>query len=193
MADIETSILRDLNKGKEDALKEIYRLFFHALCAFGSRFVKDDAAVADIVQEVFIKVWGRREKFEAIYSLRSFMYLSVRNACLNYNRDRSRVKKVSLNDTVSEALVEEEECFVIEEELHRRIRNEVERLPEAMRKVFNLTLLDMSITEIAEALDVSENTVRNQRARAREILRGKLKDKIFLLFLFYFVDMKFPD
>lgn len=193
MADIETSILRDLNKGKEEALKEIYRLFFHALCAFGSRFVKDDAAVADIVQEVFIKVWGRREKFEAIYSLRSFMYLSVRNACLNYNRDRSRVKKVSLNDTVSEALVEEEECFVIEEELHRRIRNEVERLPEAMRKVFNLTLLDMSITEIAEALDVSENTVRNQRARAREILRGKLKDKIFLLFLFYFVDMKFPD
>lgn len=193
MADIETSILRDLNKGKEDALKEIYRLFFHALCAFGSRFVKDDAAVADMVQEVFIKVWGRQEKFEAIYSLRSFMYLSVRNACLNYNRDRSQVKKVSLNDTVSEALVEEEECFVIEEELHRRIRNEVERLPEAMRKVFNLTLLDMSITEIAEVLDVSENTVRNQRARAREILRGKLKDKMFLLFLFYFVDMKFPD
>lgn len=193
MADIETSILRDLNKGKEDALKEIYRLFFHALCAFGSRFVKDDAAVADIVQEVFIKVWTRREKFEAIYSLRSFMYLSVRNACLNYNRDRSRVKKVSLNDTVSETLVEEEECFVIEEELHRRIRNEVEQLPEAMRKVFNLTLLDMSITEIAEALDVSENTVRNQRARAREILRGKLKDKIFLLFLFYFVDVNPPD
>ncbi len=193
MADIETSILRDLNKGKEDALKEIYRLFFHALCAFGSRFVKDDAAVADIVQEIFIKVWGRREKFEAIYSLRSFMYLSVRNACLNYNRDRSRVKKVSLDDTVSEALVEEEECFVIEEELHRRIRNEVERLPEAMRKVFNLTLLDMSITEIAEALDVSENTVRNQRARAREILREKLKDKIFLLFLFYFVDVNSPD
>ncbi|WP_018337358.1 MULTISPECIES: RNA polymerase sigma factor [Butyricimonas] len=193
MVDIETSILRDLNKGKEGALKEIYRLFFHALCAFGSRFVKDDAAVADIVQEVFIKVWTRREKFEAIYSLRSFMYLSVRNACLNYNRDRSRVKKVSLNDTVSETFVEEEECFVIEEELHRRIRNEVERLPEAMRKVFNLTLLDMSITEIAEALDVSENTVRNQRARAREILRGKLKDKIFLLFLFYFVDVNSPD
>ena len=193
MVDIETSILRDLNKGKEGALKEIYRLFFHALCAFGSRFVKDDAAVADIVQEVFIKVWTRREKFEAIYSLRSFMYLSVRNACLNYNRDRSRVKKVSLNDTVSETFVEEEECFVIEEELHRRIRNEVERLPEAMRKVFNLTLLDMSITEIAEALDVSENTVRNQRARAREILREKLKDKIFLLFLFYFVDVNSPD
>ena len=78
---------------------------------------------------------------------------------------------------------------MIEEELHRRIRNEVERLPEAMKKVFNLTLLDMSISEIAEVLEVSENTVRNQRARAREILRARLKDKIFLLFLFYFVDV----
>ena len=189
MVDMEINILRDLNQGKEKALKEVYRLFFHALCAFGSRFVKDDAAVADIVQEVFIKVWARREDFEAIYSLRSFMYLSVRNACLNYNRDRVRVKKISLNDTVPETFVEEDDCFVIEEELHRRIRNEVERLPEAMKKVFNLTLLDMSISEIAEVLEVSENTVRNQRARAREILRARLKDKIFLLFLFYFVDV----
>ena len=41
----------------------------------------------------------------------------------------------------------------------------------------------MSIPEIAETLDISENTVRNQRARAREILRARLKDKIFFLFL----------
>ena len=87
MVDIESNILQNLNKGKESALKEVYRLFFHALCAFGTRFVKDDAVVADIVQEVFIKVWARRTDFQAIYSLRSFMYLSVRNACLNYNHD----------------------------------------------------------------------------------------------------------
>ena len=54
MVDIESNILQNLNKGKESALKEVYRLFFHALCAFGTRFVKDDAVVADIVQEVFI-------------------------------------------------------------------------------------------------------------------------------------------
>ena len=59
MEDIELDILQNLNKGKESALKEIYRLFFHALCAFGTRFVKNDAVVADIVQEVFIKVWAR--------------------------------------------------------------------------------------------------------------------------------------
>jgi RNA polymerase sigma-70 factor (ECF subfamily) len=63
------------------------------------------------------------------------------------------------------------------------IKNEIDKLPEAMQKVFNLTLMDMSIPEIAIALKVSENTVRNQRARAREILRERLKDWVFLFFL----------
>ena len=112
------------------------------------------------------------------------MYLSVRNACLNYNRDYARVRKISFNDSELETFAEvRENDFMIEEDVHRQIRNEVERLPEAMRKVFNLTLLDMSIPEIAKTLDISENTVRNQRARAREILRARLQDKIFFLLL----------
>ena len=112
------------------------------------------------------------------------MYLSVRNACLNYNRDCARKRKISFNDAESEKFAEErEDVFMIEEDVHRQIRNEVERLPEAMRKVFNLTLLDMSIPEIAEALDILENMVRNLRARAGALLRARLKDKIFFLFL----------
>ena len=145
--------------------------------------MKNDAAVVDIVQEVFIKVWARRTDFQSIYSLRSFMYLSVRNACLNYNRDYARVRKISFNDSELETFAEVRENDFMMEDVHRQIRNEVERLPEAMRKVFNLTLLDMSIPEIAKTLDISENTVRNQRARAREILRARLKDKIFFLLL----------
>lgn len=135
MVDIESNILQNLNKGKESALKEVYRLFFHALCAFGTRFVKNDAVVADIVQEVFIKVWARRADFQAVYSLRSFMYLSVRNACLNYNRDHARERQISFNDTESEKFAEEwEEGFMIEEDVHRQIRNEVERRQRRCRK-----------------------------------------------------------
>ena len=79
---------------------------------------------------------------------------------------------------------EEDENFVIEEEFYRLIRQEIGRLPKSMKRVFDLTLLDMSIPEIARSLGVSENTVRNQRARAREILRERLKDRIFFLLFF---------
>ena len=80
MVDIESNILQNLNKGKESALKEVYRLFFHALCAFGTRFVKDDAVVADIVQEVFIKVWARRT--DSGYLFITFVHVSFCSQCL---------------------------------------------------------------------------------------------------------------
>ena len=78
MVDIESNILQNLNKGKESALKEVYRLFFHALCAFGTRFVKNDAVVADIVQEVFIKVWARLSGCLFV----TFVYVSFCSQCL---------------------------------------------------------------------------------------------------------------
>ena len=180
----ELILFEKMQRGDTSALEYFFREYTDVLYYRALGFVKDHLAAEDIVQEVFIKVWARRTDFQAIYSLRSFMYLSVRNACLNYNRDHARERKISFNDSESEKFAEERvDDFMIEEDVHRQIRNEVERLPEAMRKVFNLTLLDMSIPEIAETLDISENTVRNQRARAREILRARLKDKIFFLFL----------
>lgn len=182
--DIKYDLLGDLNEGKEKALEEIYRLYFHALCAFGSRYVQEEAAVADIVEEVFIKVWNRRRDFQALYSLRSFMYLAVRNACLNYNRDTGHTMSFELVEGQIMNISEEDENFVIEEEFYRLIRQEIGRLPKSMKRVFDFTLLDMSIPEIARSLGVSENTVRNQRARAREILRERLKDRIFFLLFF---------
>ena len=75
MVDIESNILQNLNKGKESALKEVYRLFFHALCAFGTRFVKNDAVVADIVQEVFIKSMGQTGRLSGCLFV-TFVYVS---------------------------------------------------------------------------------------------------------------------
>ena len=177
-----SDIIRLLNAGDESALQYLYSSFFHTLCAFGSHFVDDNEAVADIVQEVFIKIWDKREAFDSVYSVRSFMYVSVRNACLNHKRNNAKISKIGLDTHYSESLAEEEYCWVIEEEVHGMIRNEIERLPGAIKKVIDFTLLDMTVAEIADVLKLSENTVRNQRARGKEILRSRLGDKLFLLF-----------
>lgn len=175
-------LLESLKKGEEPAFKQLYDFFFHALCAFGYRFIQEEEQVADIVQEIFIKVWNLRKNFNSIYALRSFMFLAVRNACLNYKRDTSKIIKISLSKELSENDLNEIGYWVIEEEVHRMIQHEIDRLPPATKQVFDMTLLDMSIKEIAQALHLSENTVRNQRAQARKILKTNLKDKILLLF-----------
>lgn len=166
--------------GEKISVRELYDRFFAALCVYSGKYTQNNEASADIVQEVFIKIWNRRKDFESIYSLRSFMYMSVRNLSLNYIRDN---KKTSELKEVEEKLAEADDNLIISNEVHRMIHNEIEQLPQACKKVFKLTLLDMSISEIAECLNISENTVRNQRAKSREILKSKLKNWYFLLFI----------
>lgn len=172
-------IIEDLQQGKESAMKQLYDCFYPSLCAYGFGYIADEEAVVDIVQEVFITLWTKRKDFFSFYSLRSFLYTSVRNACLNEIRQQNRYPKEAL----IESLTHEEEYTLIEEEVHRMIHQEIANLPDAMRKVFELTLLDMSIAQIAEALNISENTVRNQRAAARKKLQEKLNKWFYLLFL----------
>lgn len=171
-------ILREFREGKESALKQLYDLFFTPLCMYAYRFIAEDAAVLDIVQETFIKLWDRRDKFYSHYSLRAFLYISARNACLNELRAIKKQEKVLLSENIED----ERNDFIIEEEVFRLVTAEVEALPHKMREVFELTLLDLSVKDIAERLKISENTVRNQRVEARKRLQLRLKDWIFVFF-----------
>ncbi len=173
-------ILKDFSKGKESALKQLYDFFFVSLCAYGSRFISNQQVVADIVQEVFIKLWDKRENFFSIFSIRAFLYNSVRNACLNELRNQKR-KGVKVEITEISAI--EDKNNIIEEEVYRMILAEIALLPPAMKQVFELSLLDLKVKEIALILNVSEQTVKNQRVAAKKKLQAKLKDWMFLFFL----------
>ena len=113
---------------------------------------------------------------------RAFSILSSILISLTFAYAFSKIIKISLSKELSENDLKETGYWVIEEEVHRMIQHEIDRLPPATKQVFDMTLLDMSIKEIAQALHLSENTVRNQRAQARKILKTNLKDKILLLF-----------
>ncbi|VAW15052.1 hypothetical protein MNBD_BACTEROID05-870 [hydrothermal vent metagenome] len=165
--------------GDKIKLKELYDSFFIYLCAYSEKYVSDSQISGDIVQEIFIKIWNRNKDFTSLHALRSFMYLSVRNASLNYLRDNG--KTVRLRDYHTNEKIFDRN-LIIEEEVYAMIRKEIDKLPKACKKVFELTLLDMSILEISESLGISKNTVRNQRAKARKILKGQLKHLYFLLF-----------
>lgn len=87
--------------------------------------------VQDIMQEIFIKLWDRRNSFFSIFSVRAFLYTTVRNACLNEIRAQHNRRKVSLSETALSV----EENFIVEEVL-RMITAEIQALPMGMRKVF---------------------------------------------------------
>ena len=148
--------------------------FFRPLCAFGYRFIADAETIQDLVQSVFVSFWDQRGNFENEKAVKSFLYTSVKNKCLNH------LKHLSVRQKHEEQLIYELESGqpythqILEEDVFHRLYQEIENLPKSARKIMLLALKGLKNKEIAEILDISENTVKTQK----KIAYSKLKDKL---------------
>lgn len=174
-----------LKRGERPALTEIYKRYQGVLYSHAYRRLPDREEVRDIIQELFVYLWTNREKLHFTTSLSSYLYASVRNRILNQYRNQ-KVRDnfaASLQEFIDEGenIIEDQ---LREKELSLLIEQEVAALPTQMRLVFEMSRkLEMSHNEIAAALNLSPNTVRNQVHNALKILRIKLgANLIFLLF-----------
>lgn len=178
-------LLALLKEDDTDALAEIYKRYQGILYSHAYRRLPDREEVRDIIQELFYYLWNNRHQLRMTTSLSSYLYASVRNRVLNQYRNR-KVRDnfaASLQEFVNsgENVVEEQ---LREKELSLLVEQEIAALPEQMRLVFEMSRkLEMSHNEIAEALNLSPHTVRNQVHNALKILRVKLgANVLFLLF-----------
>ena len=89
----------------EVSFDEIFRKFYRSMCSCATHFLKDHDAAEDIVQEVFVSLWTKKSVFRTMSDLKTFLYVSVKNRCLNYIRDR---KQQVDYDALSESEQEEE-------------------------------------------------------------------------------------
>ena len=131
----------------------------------------------DIVQEVFYKIWNRKQELAAISHAKSYLYTSVRNAWLDALK-KKRLTKVSETELSHAAQQSEwEPAFVLEEVLQMVI-NEMESLPDKYKQVLQMLYFDgLSYREVSEKLNIPEATLRKQKERAIELLRTELLKK----------------
>jgi len=158
--------------------KENYR----PLVYFVNKIIKDVDAAEDLVQDVFIKFLGRQSDFDKEIAARSFLYIAVRNASLNYLRQIQNHKRILAANEMKEA----EESFALQTIIKSEALNEVYKaingLPGGCQKIFRLGYLDgLSNQEIADHLSISINTVKTQKARALQLLRLKIRPELFAL------------
>jgi RNA polymerase sigma-70 factor (family 1) len=189
---LSNDIMEVLRKGDPDALHSLLQQFYAPLCIFASRMVTDRQAAEDIAGESFIKLWNKREDFETLQNIKAFLYISTRNACLNYLK---QAKRESLSKKQLAYLNEERSEFVLNDivraEVLQEIMREIEKLPEQCGKVLKLGYLQgMKNQEIADLLHISVHTVKNQKARAIQLLKIRLRDRdlMALFFLYMYMD-----
>lgn len=163
----------------------VFNQYYQPLVQYGNTFMKDLDEAEDLVQQVFVSVWEKRETTEIHTSLRALLYKAVHNACLN----RIKQQKVRRDFAQAEFMTQTQESAsdpVQEKELQQKIEDAVNLLPEQCAKIFRMSRYEqLKYQEIADELGLSVKTVENQMGKALKLMRERLKDYLPVLILFF--------
>lgn len=174
-------ISEEIRKDNAKAFASFFDLHFNAVCYFAERLIKDRLIAEDIVEETFLKLWDKRMEFENTYRMKAFLYITTKNSCINYIRQQ---KKESQSHAEILYLAEKRESFALNEMIRAEVlnvlSNELNSLPTQCRTILKMYVNGMKNHEIAEKLDLSVNTVRNQKARGLQLLRNSLEGNYML-------------
>jgi len=155
------------------------------LCYYAYKITNNQESSKDIVQDVFLKYHSKPAEFSSELAIKNFLYLSVKNACLNFIRHDLVEKKFAENQV--ETVLDQDQglSHIIKAEALVLIKQAIEALPERCRTVLKLAFFEgFKNEQIALEMSISINTVKTQKQRAIQLLRLKLTDKAYLLLLF---------
>jgi RNA polymerase sigma-70 factor (ECF subfamily) len=166
---------------------ELYDKLYRKLFLFAKSLIDDTEEARDIVTESFIKLWAQHNHFANMVHLQVYFYTVIKNACIDHlrkNKLRNKIEHQLLRSgKISENAIERK---YQEAELVQILYERINQLPDRMQQVFKLTYLDgYSRTEVAQMLNLSENTIRNTNAAAMKAIRLTLgvEQMVVLIFL----------
>ncbi len=169
-------VIKELLKtNPEKGVEALFQEYYAWLCRVVYRIIPDGAVAEDLVQDLFLGLWKRRDNLEIRISLKAYLRRSAVNKSLNYIRDRRlQFEDDSHYENVASKL-QGVEAQMAAAEMQQKIDRSIDGLPERCRIVFVLSRFEeMSYQEIADHLDISIKTVENQVSRALKQLRKDL-------------------
>lgn len=190
MADYSTlsdpELLSLLRAGDRIAFSEVYKRYWPLLFRHARKLLQADEGAQDVVQDVFISLWAAIPELNEQTHLSGYLYASTRNKILNTFR-RNNIASIHLKSlgNFMEQGVNVADHLLRERMLAKQIEDEIAKLPDRMREVFELKRKHhLSYKEIGEVMGISDLTVKTQMNKALNILRRKLGDNMNGIFTF---------
>lgn len=178
MQDVQNDTILAFRQGDRTAFNTIYTQFRRPIITFCKAMVPVEDA-EEITADVFVRLWKSRDQWEHIINVRSFLYISARNACFNFLKsEKTKPRKQKL----AEEVLEREQEFILEAEIESElitlIKVELESLPDTCRTVFKMSYFDSYANdEIAAQLNIGYQTVRNLKSIALKTIKKNLTEK----------------
>lgn len=182
-------VLEQIQRGEKKAWDQVVDVFYQPLYAFILGMTRQPEIAEELVQDVFVNFWTKREQIQINTSLKAYLYRAARNHTLNflkrqsfeanYRRELAQKPRPKLNITAQE---------VQYNELENRLKEAIQELEEPAKEIFELSRFEnLTYKEISETLDIPVRQVHYQISLALKSLRKALRGYVNLTLLMFIV------
>ncbi|MDG1429285.1 MAG: sigma-70 family RNA polymerase sigma factor [Crocinitomicaceae bacterium] len=170
----ELALVKSCIEGDQRAQRELFEMYAPKMMGVCLRYTKDVAQAEDVMQEGFIKVFTKLEKYSGQGSLEGWVRRVMVNAALDHLRRESKFNANIPMDDVDYKV--EFDGQILESLMEKDLLKLIREMPDGYRTVFNMFAIEgYTHKEIAKQLDISENTSKSQYSRAKTFLRSKIE------------------
>ncbi len=165
--------------------RDVFDTYFGELCHFANTFLQDFPLSEDTVQETFIKYWKIRNDFSDLRAVKTWLYKTTRNSCLDHlkNKKTTFTYRISTLDLLTQEGPPEISAIELEE-IKQAIRSTLDELPELTARIFSMSRDDdLTYPQIAKEMNLSVKSIEYHMSKVLAKMRIRLKDYLFLGFL----------
>nr|WP_320020925.1 RNA polymerase sigma-70 factor [uncultured Draconibacterium sp.] len=173
-----------IKQNEQVALEKLHRKYYQPLCSFSYSYVKEIHTAEEVVSDVFLNLWIKRDSIHISSSIKSYLYTSVRNHSINSMNAQKHFFETLENHPIEyESIDHRADAKINYTETYNQIEKIIRELPPQRQTIFRLNRIDgLKYKEIAEILSISVNTVQKQMTEAVKHISKYYSEKILVLF-----------
>jgi RNA polymerase sigma-70 factor (family 1) len=185
--------MNKFREGDAEIFNQVFKEYYSSLVYYARNFLQEKEAAKDIAQDVLAKLWQMRGAMKNEQNIKGFLFVSTRNACLNYLRHNKVVKEMmhKLPDFFEKSATEVEnvaklETEVVSVEVLEFITKALSQMPDKYQTIIRLFYFEnKSLQEVSTLLEIPYPTVSTHKIRAIKLLKTALRG-LFLVFIFLY-------
>ncbi|MDN3580314.1 RNA polymerase sigma-70 factor [Mucilaginibacter flavus] len=174
-----------LKHSSTPAFESVYNRYWEKLFNYAYKRLSNTEVCEEIVQEVFIRLWEKRESLILTSGLMNYLYTAVKYNLIDQYRKQLLKNNFAAASKHSYSADNSTEDSIFVKDLKKYLEDLIGTLPPKCRSVYELSRLEYkSNKEIAEILNISEKTVEGHLTKALQRIRLGVSDVMFLLIIF---------
>jgi RNA polymerase sigma-70 factor (ECF subfamily) len=173
---IEKQEILSIARGSEEAFARFFNRYKSKIYGVAVKMLKSSALAEDTVQEVFLKIWLKREELTRVDHIEGYLFIIARNHILNTLKSLAKEKSVLDDINLIPGSEDNTDHLVREKQYHKLLEEVIDQLPPQQKMVYRLSRLEgLSNDKIASKLGISPFTVRKHLSQALKFLRKNIK------------------